>query len=198
VEPWSGSTALKCQSQGRDNEFTCRHQAAYWLLRRRPLIVSELLNWRHSVCSASFVFSTRRTLNSRWSTAQKDGPDDVLRIRWIRISNLGPETRLWCFRNFVQSFHVNMKFEVRLPDQPIGPYNMEPTSYFYRYEIGHDVCCSIGVIRQVTGAGIRVRDVPLLQNTQTGSGATQPSLQWVPGFFPRVKWPGRDVDSSPP
>jgi len=93
AEPWSGSTALKCQSQGRHNEFTCRHRAAYWLLLRRLLIVSELVNWRRSVWSTSFVFSTRRTLNPRWRTAQKDGPDDILRIRWFRISNLGPETR---------------------------------------------------------------------------------------------------------
>ena len=154
MEPWSGSTTLKCQSQGRHNEFTCRHRAAYWLLRRRPLIISELVNCRRSVCSPSFVSSTLKTLNSRWRTAQKDGPDDILRIRWIRISKLGPETRLWCFRNFVQSLKVNMKFEVRLPDQTIGPYLMEPTGYFCRYEIGHDVCCSIGVVRQVTGAGI--------------------------------------------
>ena len=149
VQPWSGSTALKCQSQGRDNEFQCHHRATYWLLRRRPLIVNELVNWRRSVCSASFVFSTRRTLNSRWRTAQKDGPGDILRIRWIRISNLGPETRLWCSRNFVQSFHVNMKLEVRLPDQTIRPYHMEPTGYFYTYEIGHDMCCCIGVVNCV-------------------------------------------------
>jgi len=45
---------------------------------------------------------------------------------------------------------------------------------------------------------VGVRYVPLLQNVQTGPGATQPPVQWVSGFFPRVKWPGRDVDSSPP
>jgi len=47
-----------------------------------------------------------------------------------------------------------MKFEVKLPDQTIGPYHMEPTGYFYGHEICHDVCCSIDVVRQVTGAGI--------------------------------------------
>jgi hypothetical protein len=117
AEPRSGSTALKCQSQGRNNEFTRCHRAAYWLLRRRPLIVSELVNWRRSFLSTSFVFSTRRVLNSRWRIAQEDGLDDNLRIWLILISNLGPETRIWWFRNFAQSLHVNMKFEVRFPDQ---------------------------------------------------------------------------------
>ena len=45
---------------------------------------------------------------------------------------------------------------------------------------------------------VGVRDVPLLQNVQTSSGATQSPIQWAPGFFPRVKWPERDVDSWPP
>jgi hypothetical protein len=31
-----------------------------------------------------------------------------------------------------------------------------------------------------------------------GEGTTEPSIRWVPGSFPGVKWPGRDVEYSLP
>jgi hypothetical protein len=31
-----------------------------------------------------------------------------------------------------------------------------------------------------------------------GEGATDPPIRWVPSSFPRVKWPGRDVEYSLP
>jgi hypothetical protein len=38
-----------------------------------------------------------------------------------------------------------------------------------------------------------------LRNVQTGSGPTQPPIQWVPGLFPLgVKWQGPETDHSPP
>jgi len=34
---------------------------------------------------------------------------------------------------------------------------------------------------------------------QTGSGSTQPPIQWIPGAISLgVKWPGREADHSPP
>ena len=33
---------------------------------------------------------------------------------------------------------------------------------------------------------------------QTGPGAHQPTIQWVPGLFPGVKRPGSGVDHPPP
>jgi hypothetical protein len=52
--------------------------------------------------------------------------------------------------------------------------------------------------RRATGwtAGVDSRqgeDVPLLHIVQTGSGATQPPIQWVPG----VKRPRREADIRP-
>jgi hypothetical protein len=44
------------------------------------------------------------------------------------------------------------------------------------------------------------KDFPCSLCVQTGSGATQPPVQWVPGVLsPGVKArPGRDADHSPP
>jgi hypothetical protein len=45
----------------------------------------------------------------------------------------------------------------------------------------------------------RARDVSLHHNVQTGSGAIQPPIQWVPGDFPLgLKRPKREADRSPP
>jgi hypothetical protein len=45
----------------------------------------------------------------------------------------------------------------------------------------------------------RARDFSLLHNVHTGSGTTQPPIQWVPGALsPRVKRPGCKADESPP
>jgi hypothetical protein len=39
----------------------------------------------------------------------------------------------------------------------------------------------------------------LHHRVQNGSGPTQPPIQWVPGALSLgVKWPGREVDHSPP
>jgi hypothetical protein len=39
----------------------------------------------------------------------------------------------------------------------------------------------------------------LCRHVRTGSGATQPSIQWVPGVLaPRVKRPGCEADHSHP
>jgi hypothetical protein len=44
-----------------------------------------------------------------------------------------------------------------------------------------------------SGDGIPVeRDIP--HSSRATLGTTQPSIQWVPLFFPGVKRPGRDVD----
>jgi hypothetical protein len=41
------------------------------------------------------------------------------------------------------------------------------------------------------------QEFPLLRVVQTGSGPTQPPIQWVPGAFsPAVKRPGREADHS--
>ena len=53
---------------------------------------------------------------------------------------------------------------------------------------------------QAGRSGVRIpegaRDYSLLQNVQSGLGPTQPSNQWVPGFFPGVKRPDCEVDHS--
>jgi hypothetical protein len=45
----------------------------------------------------------------------------------------------------------------------------------------------------------RVANVSLLHSVETGSGATQPLIQLLPGALsPGVKRPGRETDDSPP
>jgi hypothetical protein len=49
------------------------------------------------------------------------------------------------------------------------------------------------------GVGVRVcQEFSLLHVVQTGSGSTQPPIQWVPGALSQgVKWQRREVDHSP-
>ena len=45
---------------------------------------------------------------------------------------------------------------------------------------------------------MEMKNFSVSQNIQTGSGATQPPIQWAPGFFPRGKGPKHDFHHSPP
>jgi hypothetical protein len=66
-------------------------------------------------------------------------------------------------------------------------------SYLNPFALGYGLDDRGSRVRFPAGA----RNFSLHHRVHNGSGATQPPIQWVPGAFPGVKRPGREVDHSP-
>jgi hypothetical protein len=68
-----------------------------------------------------------------------------------------------------------------------------------RHLVGRNSSVSIGTGYEVDGLGIEFRlRRDFLNLSRPGLGPTQPPVQWVQGLSRSKKWPGRDVDTSPP